>query len=144
MTPAGRKSMARFRPICLAAFFLMGTTVLVVPARAIDLTGAWSTEAALCAKIFEKQGNRLVFTELADLYGSGFIIENTQIRGKVAQCTIKARKEDGPTLSLTAACATSIMASDVEFSLKAIDDNSMSRRFPGVPGMEIIYHRCRS
>jgi hypothetical protein len=34
------------------------------------------------------------------------------------------------------------MLSSVQFSLKVLDDNSISRLFPGMPGMEVTYYRC--
>lgn len=108
----------------------------------MELTGAWSTDAGLCDKVFTKKGKQLVFSELSDLYGSGFIIEGARIRGRAARCTIKSKKEEGATLELQAACATQIMHSDMQFYLKVIDDNSMARSFPGMEGMEVIYHRC--
>jgi hypothetical protein len=43
---------------------------------------------------------------------------------------------------LAASCATSIMNQSVRFSLKIIDDNNLSRLFPGIPGMTLKYTRC--
>jgi hypothetical protein len=83
-----------------------------------------------------------VFAELSDLYGSGFIVEGNRIRGKAAQCTITSRKQDGDTLELSAACATSIMHSNVLFSLKVIDDSHLTRLFPDIQGMMLKYTRC--
>src|SRR6267142_5847317 len=57
---------------------------------------------------------------------------------------IKARKEDGMNVNLIAACATDIMLSSVQFSLKELDANSVARLFPGIEEMEIRYHRCPS
>ena len=92
--------------------------------------------------MFTKKGNGVVFAELSDLYGSGFIIEGNRIRGKAARCTITSKKQDGDNLELAASCATSIMNQKVGFSLKVIDDNNLDRRFPTIEGMEIKYTRC--
>ena len=116
--------------------------LLPVPAHAIELTGAWATQADLCNLVFTKKGNQVVFAELSDLYGSGFIVDGDRIRGKAAQCTITSRKQDGDSLELAAACATSIMNQDLHFSLKVIDANNLSRAFPEVPGMTLKYTRC--
>jgi hypothetical protein len=122
---------------------LLGT-VLTLPARAnaIELAGAWATEADLCSRVFTKKGNGIVFAELSDLYGSGFVIEGNRIRGKSARCTITSKKQDGDNLELAAACATSIMNQNLRFSLKVIDDNNLSRLFPEIPGMTLKYTRC--
>jgi hypothetical protein len=116
--------------------------LLPVPGHAFELTGAWATQADLCKLVFTKKGNQVVFAELSDLYGSGFVIEGDRIRGKAAQCTITSKKQDGDSLELAAACASSIMTQDVRFSLKVIDANNLSRAFAEVPGMTLNYTRC--
>ncbi|HLN08898.1 MAG TPA: hypothetical protein VK281_08065 [Xanthobacteraceae bacterium] len=134
--------MRIFRQATAGLLMLLGGTLMPAPASAIDLTGAWATDAAQCANVFKKKGKQLVFSELSDLHGSGFVIEDSRISGKSARCTIKSRTEDGATLNLLAACATDIMLSSVQFSLKVLNDNSISRIFPGMPGMEVTYYRC--
>jgi len=139
----GEAKMFTARQLLAIAFMLFGIGVLLpVQARAIELPGAWASQADLCRLVFTKKGNGVVFAELSDLYGSGFIIEGNRIRGKAARCTITSRKQDGDSLELAAACATSIMNQSVHFSLKVIDDNNLSRLFQEVPGMTLKYTRC--
>jgi hypothetical protein len=116
--------------------------MLPAEVRAFELGGAWASQADLCKLVFTKKGNRIVFAEFADLFGSGFIVDGKGIRGKTVQCTIKSKKQEGDSLELSAACATSIMTSSVNFSLKVIDDNNLSRLFPEIPGMTLKYSRC--
>jgi len=135
--------MIEARRLLAIAVMLFGWGMLLpVPVHAIELTGAWATQADLCNLVFTKKGNQVVFAELSDLYGSGFIIEGDRIRGKAAQCTITSRKQEGDSLELAAACATSIMNQDLHFSLKVIDANNISRLFQEVPGMTLKYTRC--
>ena len=123
--------------------FLFAIGVLQAPAAgAIDLNGAWATEAGLCAKVFVKKGQDIAFAPLSDLYGSGLIIDNAHIRGKIARCSIKSRSEDGANLRIRAACATRIVVSQEEFSLKIIDAEGFTRTFTSVPGLEVTYRRC--
>ena len=119
-----------------------GVLWFAAPAQAIDLNGRWSSDPALCDKIFTKKGKQAAFSQLSDLYGSGFIIDGNRIRGKVARCTIKSRKQDGDTLLLSATCSTIIAAQELEFSLKTIDDNTVARLFPGSSAMRVDFHRC--
>jgi hypothetical protein len=69
---------------------LAGGTLLLIlaplssPSMAFDLNGIWATDPALCGKMFEKHGNEIAFTPLSDLYGSGFVIDRTRIKGKMA------------------------------------------------------------
>ncbi len=135
--------MFYFTRLAMLGAVLSGA-VLMLPARAhaIELSGAWATEADLCSRIFTKKGNGVVFAELSDLFGSGFIIEGSRIRGKSARCTFTSKKQDGDNLELGAACATSIMNQNVRFNLKIIDDNNLNRLFPDIPGMTLKYTRC--
>jgi hypothetical protein len=113
-------------------------------AAQFELAGAWATSADQCGKVFTRQGGKLGFTEMSDVYGGGFIVDGDQIIGKFARCKIKAQKNDGDTVNLIAACATDIMLSSVQFEVKALDADSIIRLFPGMEDLEIRYHRCPS
>lgn len=114
-------------------------------ACAVELIGAWAPDADKCDKVFARRGRarQIDFTEFSSLHGGGFIIEADQLRGKFAKCKIKTRKQEGEGLNLIAACATDIMLSNVQFVLKVVDDDNITRLFPGIEGMEVKYHRCR-
>ena len=113
-------------------------------AVAFDLNGAWASDADNCTKVFVRKGSQVTFTDMSDVYGGGFIIDGDQIVGKFARCKIKAKKESGPNINLIAACATDIMLSSVQFSVKQLDADSIARLFPGMEDMEIRYHRCQN
>jgi hypothetical protein len=115
---------------------------LPAPALAFDLTGAWASSVDQCGKVFKKNKNQTTFTQDSDVYGAGFIADTNQLRGRNAKCTIKSRKEAGDTLHLLAGCASDIMLQNVQFSLKVLDNNTVSRLFPGMDGMKITYYRC--
>jgi hypothetical protein len=113
-------------------------------AHAVDLSGAWATSADQCSEVFIRKGpaKQIGFTALSEQHGGGFIVEADRLRGKFASCKIKSRKEDGQTVNILAGCATDIMLSNVQFSLKVLEPNKISRSFPGMPDMEISYYRC--
>lgn len=134
--------MTGFRRLLAGAISLIAVLAFAAPAGAIDLTGVWASAPGLCGKVFTKKASRVAFAELSDLYGSGFIIEASRIRGKIAKCTIKSRKEDGARVHLLAACSTSVAIESVEFDLKIVDDNTITRVTPGSTGMDVSYHRC--
>jgi hypothetical protein len=136
--------MTDLRKLTSAALLLGSLLVMAGRADALDLNGAWAGDADQCAKVFTRQGGRLGFTEMSDVYGGGFIIDGDEIIGKFARCRIKARKDDGMNVNLIAACATDIMLSSVQFSVKELDANSIARLFPGMEDMEIRYRRCPS
>jgi hypothetical protein len=135
--------MSNARRLPAVAAILFGLLVIQsVEVQAMELTGAWASQSDLCKLVFTKKDNQVVFAELSDLYGSGFIIDGNRLRGKAAQCTIESKKQDGDSLELSAACATSIMTSSVRFNLKVINDNTLDRLIPEIPGMAIKYFRC--
>lgn len=122
------------------------SSALLLPqeVNAFDLTGAWATSAEQCSKVFARKGraNQITFTNFSGVYGGGFIAEADRLRGKFEKCSIKSRKETDQTINLVVACASSIMLSRVQFFLKVLDDNTISREFPGIEGMDVRYHRC--
>jgi hypothetical protein len=122
---------------------MLTSLLLLEEAHAIDLSGAWATNADQCNRVFIRKGraNQIGFTAFSDQYGGGFIVEADRLRGKFASCKIKTRKEDGQTVTIIAGCATDIMLSNVEFNLKVLEPNKISREFPGMD-MEISYYRC--
>lgn len=127
----------------IASVLALGASLAAVGgACAVELDGAWATSADQCDKVFAREGGKLGFTDMSDVYGGGFIVDGKQLIGKFGRCTVKARKDDGPNVNLVASCATDIMLSSVQFSLKQLDANSIARLFPGMEDMEIRYHRC--
>jgi hypothetical protein len=140
---SGEKKMPIPCQLRVLAVMLFGLGIMPpIQAQAIELTGAWASQADLCKLVFTKKGSQVVFAELSDIYGSGFIIDGNRIRGKSTRCTIKSKKQEGDSLELNAACATSIMTSSVRFNLMVVDDNTLDRLIPEIPGMAIKYSRC--
>ena len=138
--------MVVFRSVVLATAISAGSALLSPQdVKAFDLAGAWATRADLCTKVFARRGRAqgVNFTKFSDVYGGGFIADSDRLKGKFDNCKIKSRKEDDQTINLVVACASGIMLSDVQFFLKIIDDNTISREFPGIEGMEVMYHRCQ-
>jgi hypothetical protein len=110
--------------------------------QAADINGAWLSDAALCSKVFRKEGQQLSFAPGLDPYGNGFIVEGNQIRGRMARCTIKARREQGALINLIAVCSTDIAIDTMQFRLRIEGPNKIVREFAGMPDMEIAYERC--
>ena len=111
-------------------------------AEPIDLDGAWATDADNCSKVFVRKGDQTVLSEDSDLYGGGFTVRANRITGKMARCSITNRRSEGNTVHILASCATDIMLSRYQFSLKVRDQDSITRIFPGMDDIEIDYKRC--
>ena len=128
------------KPACWA----MMIAAIVLPGRAgaFELSGAWASAHELCDRVFVKKGNAVNFSELSDLFGSGFIVNGKAIRAKTAKCNIKSSKQDGDLTTISASCATSIMTGDYQFSYKVVDDNTIMRLFPDIKDMTLRYFRC--
>jgi hypothetical protein len=138
--------MIAFRNLVLATAISASYALLSShDAKAFDLTGAWATSSEQCTKVFVRKGraNNMTFTNFSGVYGRGFIVEADRLRGKFENCKIKSRNESNRTVNLVAACASGIMLSNVQFFLKVMDDNTVSREFPGIEGVDVKYHRCQ-
>lgn len=138
--------MSALRKLVMAAAIAAGSVPLwPQKVNAFEFTGAWATSADQCSKVFARKGrsNQVNFTKFSGVYGGGFIAEANRVRGKFENCQIKSRKDSDQTVNLVVACASGIMLSNVQFFLKVIDDNTISREFPGMEGMEVKYHRCQ-
>lgn len=120
-----------------ASWIALGT-----PSKAVELNGAWATALSSCSQIFIKKDGAISFRQDSDQYGGGFIMEGNRVRGQMQTCTISRRKEDGSVVHMVAMCANDIMASNVQFSAKIIDNNTIARIFPGMPEFTITYSRC--
>ena len=129
---------ARAFVISSAVFLILGTF-----AHSFELNGAWANDPSICSKIFMKQNAKLVMTSDADNYGSGFIVDGNQVRGKIATCNIKSRKEEAGLVHLITSCATDVALQAVQLSFKIDSDSRITRIFPGVPEMSVSYSRCQ-
>jgi hypothetical protein len=112
------------------------------PAEATDLTGAWANDRAACGKVFAVKGKKISFHRNSDVHGSGFIIDGRQIRGRAATCRIIRTKVEENVVHMVASCATDVMLSNVQLILRIVNEDEVSRIFPGMQDMEIPYYRC--
>lgn len=138
--------MSVLRKLVVATAIAAGSVPLSPKeANAFELTGAWATSADQCSKVFARKGRarQVDFTKFSGVYGGGLIAETNRVRGKFESCRIKSRKDSDQIVNLVVACASGIMLSNVQFFLKVIDDNTISREFPGMEGMEVKDHRCQ-
>jgi hypothetical protein len=138
--------MSVLRKLVVATALAAGSALLSPrEVNAFELTGAWATSADLCGKVFARKGraSQVNFTNFSGAYGGGFIAEANRVRGKFENCLIKSRKDSDQIINLVVACASGIMLSNIQFFLKVIDDNTISREVPGMEGMEVKYHRCQ-
>ena len=114
-------------------------------AHAVDLTGLWTSDLDACNKVFVTKGQRTSFSKNSEQHGRGFIIEGNKIRSPGATCTVRRTKETKDVVNRVASCATDIMYSDMQFSLKLLGDGKVSRIFPefGESGeMAFTFYRC--
>ena len=121
---------------------IIGSMFGVLASHAADLTGAWANDAKACDKIFVKRNGTIEIAKDSDAFGSGFVIEQNRIKGKIATCSIIARKEDRAITHLVTKCATDIAFENVQFSLKLDNKNKMTRLYPGLPELSVSYFRC--
>jgi hypothetical protein len=110
--------------------------------KGADLTGAWTTEASLCNKVFVKSGSRVSFAKDSELVGSGLIFQGKEVKGTGSSCRIVTTKDDGDITRMVLACATIIMHFEQQFSVRRVNADEIFRLFPNMEGMETKYYRC--
>ena len=113
-------------------------------AGAVDLSGAWATSADECPNVFVRKGRakQIEFPQCRISTAAASSWKPIVSGENLPRCKIKTKKEDGDTVNILAGCATDIMLSNVQFSLKMLEPNKISRIFPGIEDMAISYHRC--
>jgi hypothetical protein len=131
-----RKHLSEAALVC-AAVMLFGGAV-----QATDLNGVWASDKEVCGKIFSIKGGKASFQRDADLHGSGFIIDGQRIRGRTATCKILRTKTEQALVHMIASCATDVMLSNVQLSVRVLEADKINRVFPGLEDMEMPFYRC--
>ena len=138
----GAKKISMIGRCCSAALLILGASSLFNPILAADISGIWSSDASKCDKIFKKTGSQVSFVDKTGIHGTGFIIEGNKMRGATSKCTIKNKNEKGGVINIVASCANDVMFSDVQFSAKLADNDTLVRLFPGMPELQMAYSKC--
>jgi hypothetical protein len=123
--------------VCAATVMLLSGS-----AQATDLNGVWASDPEVCDKVFSIKGGKASFQRNADVHGSGFIIDGQKIRGRTTTCKILRTKTDQALVHMVASCATDVMVSNVQLSLRVVEQDKVSRIFPGMEDMEMPFWRC--
>jgi hypothetical protein len=130
------------RVFILVPALAAGCVALSSSAHAFEFNGSWATASSACGQVFIKKDGAISFRQDSDQSGGGFILEGDRVRGQMQTCTINRRKVEGNVIHMIASCADDIMASNVQFSAKIVDDNTIARIFPGMPEFTLSYSRC--
>jgi hypothetical protein len=128
--------LARMAVVCATMMFLSGS------AHATDLSGVWASDKDVCDKVFSIKGGKASFQRDADLHGGGFIIDGQRIRGRTATCKILRTKIEQALVHMIASCATDVMLSNVQLSVRVLEPDKINRVFPGLEDMEMLFYRC--
>ena len=132
-----------FRSVKRMLFVTVGI-MMSFSANAFDLSGAWTTDDANCAKVFVKRNGKISMTRNSDVYGGGFIVQGNQMRGQAKACKITSLKEEGGILNLVATCSTDIaILGTQQVSAKIDGDDRITRIFPSFPDVGTPYYRCK-
>jgi hypothetical protein len=131
------KRLAQTAVVCAATIMLLGG-----PGQATDLNGVWASDKGVCDKVFLIKGGKASFQRDADLHGSGFIIDGQRIRGRTATCKILRTKTEQALVHMIASCATDVMLSNIQLSVRVLEHDKINRIFPGLEDMEVPFYRC--
>ena len=121
------------RALALVPALTARRIALGIPAKAFELNGSWATALSACSQVFIKKDGAISFGRIPTSMAADSSWREIKSAAK-ANLQINRRKEDGNVIHMVAMCATDIMASNVQFSAKIIDDNTIAR----------IFRECRS
>lgn len=130
-------------PLGLGLLVIPFLALMSSPILAADINGAWATQTASCSKVFVKKGNEVTFTDDADLYGGGFIVDGNRASGTFQKCKIKSLKDDGATVHLIAACSDGVIVQEGRFTVKVVGVDKITLIVEGLESEENTYVRCR-
>jgi hypothetical protein len=122
-----REKQMKSRVFALVLGLATGWIGVGTSAKAFEFNGSWATAASSCRQVFVKKDGVISFRQDSDQYGGGFILESDRIRGQMQTCTVIRRKAEGDVVHMIAKCADDIMTSNVQFSAKIVDDNTIAR-----------------
>jgi hypothetical protein len=123
--------------VCAATIMLLSGSV-----QATDLNGLWASDKGVCDKVFSIKGGKASFQRDADVHGSGLIFEGERVRSRTARCKILRTKTDEALVHMVLSCATDVMLSNVQLSVRVSEQDKIDRIFPGMEDMEMPYWRC--
>ena len=109
-----------------------------------QLKGAWVTEGADCAKIFEKTGGGIRFRDRSASYSldTGIIILTDKVKGPMGGCTISTTTQQNDQFSAKLQCSDGLVSRDFDMSFRIIDGTHFERIDPKIEGYHQAYTKC--
>ena len=133
------------RLLGISAFLLLG----LAPAGAQPdpelrrLQGAWVPEGARCEKVFFRQGTSINFFRPGAATREGILVEGKRIGDARNRCSIKKVRPDGDAQALLITCYSGLVVSNLAFTLRFVDDDTIIRTLSDFPEEEVRLRRCK-
>lgn len=106
--------------------------------------GAWVPEGAKCETVFFRQGTSINFHRPGATVREGILIHGkNRIEDARNRCHIKKVKQNGEEQSLLVTCLSGLVVSNLAFSVRFLDDDTVVRSLTDFPEEQVRLRRCK-
>jgi len=133
----------RAAPALASILMLVGAPAGAASAELSFLEGAWVLEGSRCEATFFRQGTSIHFTRPGAAKRDGVLIKGNRVEDARIRCTITKSKAEADRQDLLLSCFSGLLVSKFAFSLRRVDEDTVTRTIPGFPEDEIRLWRCR-
>ncbi len=119
-----------------------GPAAEFAPESITQLTGAWASSEADCAKLFQRRGKALAYRQPVDKFAQAAIVESQRIRLPSAVCQVESASREGGALKLNAECQDSISYTSRTVHVKLRSDTEIFYSPTGDPVLGTTLMKC--
>ena len=112
------------------------------PESITQLTGAWASSEADCARLFQRRGKALAYRQPVDKFAQAAIVESQRIRLPSAVCQVESASQEGGALKLNAECQDSISYTSRTVHVKLRSDTEIFYSPTGDPVLGTTLMKC--
>ena len=106
--------------------------------------GAWVPDGGKCEGVFYRQGSSIYFRHPGATVREGILVHGkNRIDDARNRCHIKKVKATGEAHSLLISCLSGLVTSDLSFSVRFIDDDTVVRSLTEFPEDQVRLRRCK-
>ena len=127
----------------VAALVLCGDATALDNSAIARLQGPWVPEGSRCDDVFRKQGTSINFMRRGAEMREGILVKGDRIADSRNRCTIARVRSEAERSTLLLSCFSGLLVSQLAFSLRFIDDDTVLRTFSDFPDNEMRWKRCK-
>ena len=108
-----------------------------------SLSGAWTTTAADCSRLFERRGGAPSYRQPVDKFAQAAIIAPGEILSPASACHVQSVSHENGVIKITANCNDSISFTTQTVQIKVRSAGEIVYSPTGDPALDTTLIRCR-